>query len=164
MRKLRNALAIASVAAGVAAVAYADQFVLDVPFAELKKREGEILLSDLMVGDTARTKAEYAFCGDENGHLFIRGNLSLGAESSEWSDALEVRMLPGREVDVTLEVRDRDRRTTTPDARAIKILTQSTGTCEYETFERPATLRLNDFELLRVRTINGHERLSDLFE
>lgn len=161
MLKLRKALAMASVVVGVGAVAHADQFVLDVPFADLKKRQGEILLSDLRVGDAARIIAR--LCGDQEGFVSVFGHTTVESEFSDWQDILDIRMLPGREVDVTVEVRERDRRTTTPDARAIEILTRLES-CDAYRLVKPATLSEDDFELLRVRKVNGHDRLSDLFE
>lgn len=161
MRKLRNALAMAFVAVGLGDVAHADQFVLDVPFSELMKRQGEILLSDLRVGDTARIMVR--LCSDQEGFVFVTGHTTVESELLDWQDILDVRMLPGREVDVTVEVRERDRATTTPDARAIEILTRLER-CVVNLLVTPATVSEDDFELLRVRTINGRERLSDLFE
>lgn len=164
MLKLYNAIAVASVAVavGVGAAAHAEQFVLDVPFADLMAAKGEILISDLRVGDIARIETR-TLCADETGHTFIPGNTLTGAQVSDFSDVFEVKMLPGREIEVTVVVRNRNSRTTTPDAQSLILLTEAV-TCDLHRLLKPATLTVDDFELLRVRTINGHSRLSDLFK
>ena len=137
----------------------AEQFAMDVPFEVLAREQNKLFLSDLRVGDTALTSV--SLCGDREGRVFMRGFTEIQTEASQWSDSLEVRILPGRELDVTWELSERSKEDHTRDERALAYLTYIRD-CEHSRASQPVTFEEDRFELFQVRTINGHHRLSDL--
>lgn len=137
----------------------AEQFSMDVPFDVLAREQNKLFLSDLRVGDTALTSV--SLCGDREGRVFMRSFTEIQTEASQWGDSLEVRRLPGRELDVTWELSERAKQDHTSDERALATLTYIRD-CEHSRASQPVTFEEDRFDLFQVRTINGHHRLSDL--
>lgn len=160
------ALALSFCMLPLVSIAESEHFSMDVPFEVLARERNQILLSDLRVGDAALITL-HRLCGDREGRVFVIGHSQVVTSASQSRTSasqsrsfLEVRMLPGRELD--LAVADNESQS---DERALQILfdLQNLQSCEVERILMPVTLADDRFQLFQVRTINGYSALSDFF-
>ena len=128
------------------------QFELDIPSREFNRVFGEGSIADLAVGERGYVYS-WTICA-EDGELFAMDHGTLSEPTRSGSQLL-IRRLPERRVEISIFVGSEASKPIEERDKVIRAIANASACAAYRAWQE-------DFSLLQVQKVDGHETLSEL--